>query len=484
MNLSFIEEPELQFGTSKHIDIKFGILNYGVLDFDKEEAPRKINLGIVGTNDTIEKFLEWTEECKNPIEAKKSNKKYLFPAFPGFRSDHAFYSEIICNSNFQRKISSADLAKIADLNTKDERINAAVELFLNEIEYLAETKLTIDVIVCALPLQFLKTVELAINNEVDDHEEQQEEEKDSKIDFRKLLKARALKYRIPLQIVLPSTYDESVKRKLKVNSDAEGSLQDKATRAWNFFTALYYKAGGVPWRLIRSPEDYQSCFIGISFYRSLDEATIQTSVAQVFNERGEGIIIRGGHAKTSKEDKQIHLDEAGAKTLISNSLKKYRHEHKTLPARVVIYKTSDYDQNEINGMVAAIRDENIEMFDLISLSKSFLRLHRVGKYPPLRGTLWNLEDEQSILYTKGSVDFYQTYPGMYIPKTLKLKTHYSDQTKTSIAREILSLTKMNWNNTQFDNSWPITIKAARQVGDILKYIDNEGYVEPSYCFYM
>ena len=38
MNLNFIDEPELQFGTSKHIDIKFGIMNYGVLDFDKEDA--------------------------------------------------------------------------------------------------------------------------------------------------------------------------------------------------------------------------------------------------------------------------------------------------------------------------------------------------------------------------------------------------------------------------------------------------------------
>ncbi len=46
----------------------------------------------------------------------------------------------------------------------------------------------------------------------------------------------------------------------------------------------------------------------------------------------------------------------------------------------------------------------------------------------------------------------------------------------SMVREILSLTKMNWNNTQFDNSWPITIKAARQVGNILKYVDNDRYV--------
>ena len=30
---------------------------------------------------------------------------------------------------------------------------------------------------------------------------------------------------------------------------ASRPLQDEATRAWNFHTALYYKAGGTPWRL-------------------------------------------------------------------------------------------------------------------------------------------------------------------------------------------------------------------------------------------
>jgi hypothetical protein len=43
---------------------------------------------------------------------------------------------------------------------------------------------------------------------------------------------------------------------------------------------------------------------------------------------------------------------------------------------------------------------------------------------------------------------------------------------------------MNWNNTQLDNSLPITIKAARQVSEIIKYIDEDGYIEPNYAFYI
>jgi hypothetical protein len=43
---------------------------------------------------------------------------------------------------------------------------------------------------------------------------------------------------------------------------------------------------------------------------------------------------------------------------------------------------------------------------------------------------------------------------------------------------------MNWNNTQFDNAFPITIKAARQVGGILKYAAGLPEIEASYAYYM
>ena len=177
------------------------------------------------------------------------------------------------------------------------------------------------------------------------------------------------------------------------------------------------------------------------------------------------------------------MEYDNAKELIANALSKYKKEHRTTPARVVIHKTSDFDQNEIDGFVEAIRDERIELFDFIAISKSITRLHRDGKYPPLRGTFWELDDEYKILYTKGSIDFFQTYPGLYTPRTLKLKIAYTEQTPKQLAEEILALTKMNWNNTQLDNAMPITIKAARQVGDILKYV-KEGEYQSSYCFYM
>jgi hypothetical protein len=47
----------------------------------------------------------------------------------------------------------------------------------------------------------------------------------------------------------------------------------------------------------------------------------------------------------------------------------------------------------------------------------------------------------------------------------------------------MALTKMNWNATQFDQDEPITIKAARRVGEILKYV-NQGEEQSRYSYYM
>jgi hypothetical protein len=43
---------------------------------------------------------------------------------------------------------------------------------------------------------------------------------------------------------------------------------------------------------------------------------------------------------------------------------------------------------------------------------------------------------------------------------------------------------MNSNSTQFDQRDPITLLAAGEVGDILRYVGNTDYVESSYAAYM
>jgi hypothetical protein len=43
-----------------------------------------------------------------------------------------------------------------------------------------------------------------------------------------------------------------------------------------------------------------------------------TSVAQVFDERGEGLIVQGGSASYDKDDRSPHLSKEDAQELLAN----------------------------------------------------------------------------------------------------------------------------------------------------------------------
>ena len=200
---------------------------------------------------------------------------------------------------------------------------------------------------------------------------------------------------------------------------------------------------------------------------------------------GKGLSSGGGKVKLSKKDRQIHLSHDDAFDLLDTTLQRYRDEHKTLPGRVVLHKSSSYNDEELAGFHAAADSNRISSVDLVNISEeSGIRLFRYGNYPPLRGTFLSLSEKRHLLYTRGSVEFFSTYPGMYIPSPILMETASVEQTPSFLATEILALTKMNWNNTQFDGALPITLRAAKQVSKILKYVGDNEAIEPRYSFYM
>jgi hypothetical protein len=88
------------------------------------------------------------------------------------------------------------------------------------------------------------------------------------------------------------------------------------------------------------------------------------------------------------------------------------------------------------------------------------------------------------LYTRGSVPFYRKYPGPYVPRTLHIRYFQTDRSQTELAAEILALTKLNWNKTQFDSFFPITLAGSKQIGTIYKWCLNPPDEPISYAFFM
>ncbi|MER5531937.1 hypothetical protein ABT075_46410 [Streptomyces sp. NPDC002677] len=476
MKPTILDEPPLEFsGGARHIDPRHGIADYGPADATST-AVRTIRVGIVGASASIQGLRYWLDGCRQPIAAKNSRLGRLFVPFPGFDTGAGFRSTLVWDSRLERPIRDRDLKRLADLKPQ-EAVRAAVEMYVAELDVLDEEP-GCDVVLVARPEYLPERPTPQVDPEAPWKKAPPAEPVD---DFRAVLKAAAMRYSRPMQIIRRSTWDPS----FTPPDGDKPRLQDEATRAWNLHTALYYKAGGVPWRLPRESSDLDSCYVGVTFFRSGDLTTLETSVAQVFNQRGDGVIVRGAAAKVSRHDRQPHLAQADSYALLADALSRYRKEHRHLPARVVLHKTSSYTPEEIAGFRAAADDADIDTAELLWFpANDPVRLMRSGAHPPLRGTLYSLDSRWHILYTRGSVPFYGTYPGMYVPSALPFRMVETESSPEHLANELLALTKMNWNQTQLDGRHPITLRTANQVGQILRHLGPHDRPQGRYAFYM
>ena len=278
----------------------------------------------------------------------------------------------------------------------------------------------------------------------------------------------------PLQLIREASLESGAKDR-----------QDDATKAWNFCTALYYKGNQtVPWKLVRNANKPLICAVGIAFYRSRDYKTLSTSLAQIFDELGNGLILRGTPVNMHKDDLRPYLTEEQAANLLQEALKEYRIAMGTMPGRLVIHKSSNFKKEEISGFRDACARHGITVIDFVTVMDANLRLSRSGIYPPYRGTRIELDRRHHLLYSRGSVAYYETYTGLYIPQPIEIRVVESEESPETICREILGLTKMNWNNTQFDGKYPVTLGCARKVGQILKYLTQEDKPQIGYSYYM
>ena len=484
MRATIFDEPRLDFGHGgSHQDPRAGIADYGPVDLGTSAAPTRIRVGLVGPAEAISGARNWLERCRTPIEAKANNRHpRLFRGFPGFDTERSFRSELVLDDTWTRTIPKRQLDRIL---TKPVNLATAecVDLYRREIADLND-KGAVDVIVVARPDELQDDIPNTTTG-ASNKEHASTRVDAPRVDFHDLLKASSLGCGPPLQVMRSTTWDPS-RETAKSRSRRSPSIQDEATRAWNLHTALYYKAGGVPWRVQRHSADLDSLYVGVSFFRSTDRGEVHTSVAQVFDERGEGVVVRGGPAARHKEDRQPHLRRPDAEDLLGTALDTYQREHQHFPARVVLHKTSQFDDEELTGFEAAADQRHIRHLELLWIvdASEGTRLFRNGDHPVLRGTFATIAERRHILYTRGSVDLYRVYPGMYIPTPLGIRPAMTEHSIESLAAEILALSKMNWNQSQLDGRLPITLSASKKVARILKNLPDEQPASSRYAMYM
>ena len=72
-----------------------------------------------------------------------------------------------------------------------------------------------------------------------------------------------------------------------------------------------------------------------------------------------------------------------------------------------------------------------------------------------------------MLYSSGFNLFAGTYEGFEVPVPLGISIQHGDADLEQVARDVLSLTKLNYNSCSFGSAEPITIRYSKQIGEIL-----------------
>lgn len=451
MVASYLAEPLLTFaGGGRHEHPKSGIARYGPLSFSSTRAsvhPDQVRVGMIGSAETIDASTKWMTRIAEGVAGDVNNAE-----FPGFRNDRGFFSDLRFSDSWNERVTQTEINSVLGISAQRARFEALEGLVDEKLKLLAERDSSPQYMVIALPDELVRRCRVA-------------NYKDKQLgrvhrDLRRAIKVAAMRYRIPTQLLGQGTIDGRDPTPL-------------ARIAWNFCTGLYFKAGGTPW----GPEGLTpgTCYVGIGFYQPLGEADhrVQASLVQAFDEHGEGLVLRG-HTFEWDPNKEgsasLHLTEGQAAELINMVLVRYRAEMKQSPRRVVIHKTSRYWPGEKAGFQAALEGK-VDNYDLVALEKqSNVRLITTATYPPLRGTRFSIDD-LDFLYTTGFVASLGEYHGVHVPSPIRIADHaHQDTSRETLLREVLTLTKMNWNWAGFGMKMPITLRFAELVGDVLREV--------------
>lgn len=250
----------------------------------------------------------------------------------------------------------------------------------------------------------------------------------------------------------------------------------------NFALGLYVSAGGKPWRLEHHTSD--TSYIGISFGIQHDagngSSEILVGIAEIFDEYGDSIGINAVGQRYIPEH-GYHLSKDSITSLIDNLIQKYRQDFNSYPRRIVIHKSSNFNTDEITiSEHLATMNCSAELIHVSSHTD--IRFIESASRKIKRGTCWIINDARALLYTDG-----QIYNGKSLtkwpPSPLLIEKAHGANDIESIAKEILSLTKLNWNSMVNHEKNPVTLSHSEKVIKMLRAGLNRNSIVDDFRYY-
>lgn len=489
MKSYFLNEPDLIFSNFQPCcDPRVGLLNFAPYGL---EEPIKIPLGIIGTKHSVLMAKNFLNRLKFHIPGVRNEKSNTISIdFPGNYSGGPLKYEfelseencILIDDELKKKILEQEsrwksIITLADIiEEKFQLIDTYPKpLILLPLDEEITSK-------CKDPRS--KKTKLRIGNRTYRYLKYlstlEEAKRPKLIDFHHYIKVLGFKNNITSQIILPDT--------LQFSSEQN---YDPATVAWNFSSALYYKSTKNPWKVADINPD--TIHVGISFYLDLgteDNVIKRASMAQIYMKNAESQVIRGLEIPVQNEieSKKTNLTFDQSKYLIQKAIKIFKETHNgTKPTRLVVHKSSPFDQKEIDGIDTGA--ENIEIKNMIHIKQnSNFRPLSDNDQPLSRGTVFESSSNGKIIlnmFTTGYIPCYDTYMGSTVPEPLEIVIEDKKSIPRQIAEDIMKLTKLDWNSTDFCTRMPCTISVSRKVGKIMGELHDNNIEPPApYCFYM
>jgi hypothetical protein len=495
--VTILSEPELEFRYGQRLlQPQDGLGLFGPYDTDASSHPGTINYAVFGSAHGIKLFQRWSAIFDVPIVNPIDVNDNLWPSFPGFEAITA--SKWPSTPSWTYEIDGSLLTSTSRQRDSYKRAYQLVSYFLEGFRVAQKRDESFRVFICIIPdevwqncrpesvvihgvgrkLSFMDR-RLRMRGQRELFEDFEPETYHYSVDFRRQLKARAMEFGIPIQILLEST----------LSLDPLGPFSRRLTpisdRAWNLATTIYYKAGGKPWRLSTARKGV--CYIGIAF-RKQDSDLLNTTAccaAQMFLDSGDGVVFLGEYGPWfSPRHGDFHLSREAARTLLTGVLRTYDEMFGEPLTEIFLHSRSSINDDEFAGYAEAC-PSGVKLVGIrVRLEKTGLKLYRPGTRPVIRGTFLNLSASSGYLWASGFKPRLRTYDGWEVPVPLRLDVQHGEANIEEVASDIFGLTKLNYNTSHLGDSEPVTILFSNAVGEILISNPLTEKRLPSFKFYI
>lgn len=500
-----LEEPTLVFGDGNELtDPHAGLSLFGPYDKGELGRPHEISYALIGGSTGLRAFKDFVQLLNGPLFHEKLQGEdvnidigRLWPPYPGFGT--AFECGLPEHTRFEYEIAEEEI--MANVNDIDQhkRVFKMVNLYLDKIRLIAERDENIKVVICVEPDLIWKncrpkssikrgdaTGARLTSKEIADFklysgylfENDEKDRYDYSIDFRRQLKARVMEYRIPVQLIREST--------LQLNISKDRRLTPISDRAWNLATALYYKAGGRPWKLSGARDGV--CYIGLTFRCSEDnkkDPRTACCAAQMFLDTGDGVVFRGEFGPWySPDTKEFHLSRDMARLLLKGVIETYERQGGKSLKEVFLHARSGFTEEELCGYQEACPDGVKLVGVRVSGRNRGVRMLRSGEFCVRRGTLWIHSKRTAYLWASGFKTDLLTYDGWEIPSPVEIRIVYGNADIKQVAKDILGLTKLNYNACKIGDALPVTVAFSDKVGEVLISNPTIKHRLPNFRFYI